>query len=822
MPIRLTPSPTSRSQQAESSVHPRSAGSNIDAFVAACGGAVRQSGKETICRCPAHADENPSLNVCVGDDGRLLIKCRANCSSESIVAAIGWTLTDLMAPGRTVTGDTRRAPRNKEKQVHLTVEAIAAAAARWKRGKTESTHIYMDKDNAPVFGVVRVRRPDGSKDIPQFRPVSGGWEFGGIKNNRPLYRLPELLAAPGDMTVSIFEGEKKADLAATLGLVATSCSQGAGNAKLTDFSSLEGRVVHLFADNDEPGTEHMADVAARAYAAGAVSVRNVTLPNLPPKGDIVDYHRARRSAGATDRQIGDEIRDAIKAATAVDRESAEAASDAGPVPADDEAPAKIADQLVALASNATLFHDEHDDPYATIRVDDHHETWRIELGHFSRWLCSQYYRAFKKAVPPASLTTAISQLSAMAAFDGDRHPVAVRVCRTGDIVWFDLCNETWQAIEITANGWRVVDNPPLRFIRKPGMRALPLPTTGLGNLDQLFDLLRFDDRDLRLLVTAWLVNCITATTSYPILALTGEQGSGKTTFCRALQRLVDPHDMEGRSPPRGEEDIAVAAQHAHLLCYENMSGISQQLSDSLCRVATGAGFAARKLFTDADERQLRFCKPIILNGIDDLATRSDLADRVISVQLEPIPKDRRLTEADLWATYTELQPQLLATILDIVVKVLATPNVDVPLERMAEYSRLGAKVAIALGLPPTAFSDAYRVNRDVASQTALESSSIGSALIRIVSTKRFHGPVQGLLQELQTAANVYEQRHADWPGSPRALGGELRRISPNLLRMGISVTFHGHRRDGHWVTVEETPAKHGHNGHNGHGEAQPS
>jgi putative DNA primase/helicase len=321
---------------------------------------------------------------------------------------------------------------------------------------------------------------------------------------------------------------------------------------------------------------------------------------------------------------------------------------------------------------------------------------------------------------------------------------------------------------------------------------------------------------LRLLVTAWLVNSLLSASSYPILAVTGEQGSGKTTFCRALQKLIDPHEMEGRSPPRNEEDLAVAAQHAHVLVYENMSGISRQLSDSMSRVATGAGFAGRKLFTDDDERQLRYCKPILLNGIDDLTTRSDFTDRVVSVQLEQIPSGRRMTEADLWETFADLQPQLLATLLDLLAKVLATGNVDVPLERMAEYSRLGAKVAIALGLAPTAFSDAYRVNRDFASDAALESSSIGPVIMRMVSQGRFHGLVTGLLHDLRAAADPFEQRHADWPTTPRALGGELRRIKPNLARMGISVTFQGRRRDGHWVTIEAVAPTHGHNDHNGH------
>lgn len=309
----------------------------LQAFINACGGAVRQSGKETVCHCPAHEDANPSLNVRLAGSGKLLIKCRAHCETKAILQAIGWTARDLMPRS-----PAKQAFRAKKSATYDSVEAIAAAAAKWKTGSIESIHLYRDEQGKDVFGVVRVRRPDGTKEVPQIRPEGDGWVFGGIKGSRPLYRLPELLTAPTDAPVSVFEGEQKADLAASLGFVATSCSQGAGNAKLTDFAPLASRILLLFADNDAPGRDHMLDVAARAYAAGAVSVWMANLPGLPPKGDIVDYSNARREAGLDDEQIADEIRDAIAKAKQVSRASSSAsANPSNPVsPAGDDTSSK--------------------------------------------------------------------------------------------------------------------------------------------------------------------------------------------------------------------------------------------------------------------------------------------------------------------------------------------------------------------------------------------------------------------------------------------------------------------------------------------------
>lgn len=781
----------------------------LASFLSACGGEQKRSGSEHVFRCPcrdnhANGDATPSGNVRLGDDGRLLVACRAGCSTESMVAAIGWSMANLMA------APTKAAPpqsRRNAKTIYSSLAEIAATAARLKKGKCESTHTYHDADGVAVLAVVRVRLADGKKEIPQVRPESGGWVFGGIGKNRPLYNLPEILAAT-DQAICVLEGEQKADLMTKLGFVATTTSQGAGKAKLTDFAAFKGRILHLFADNDAPGRSHMEDVAQRAHAAGAIAVFNVELSGLPPKGDVVDFYNANQKDGLNDEQIADAIRDAVAKAPELYKPAESTADvDNNDDGTDDDEDAgdsarSLADQIVVMASDAELFHTEQGEVYATFAVKDHRETCRIGSSQFSRWLASRFYQEQKQAVPAQAMATAIAQLTAMAHFDRECLTVHSRIARTANAVWIDLCNEKWQAVEITSKGWRVVDEPPVRFVRRSGMKAMALPIAGLQTFDPLFDLLHVDDLSTRLLVTAWLINSALQLTSYPVLGVTGEQGSGKSTFCRALQRLVDPHQVEGRSPPRNEEDIAVAAQHAHVLVYENLSSISPQLSDAMCRVATGAGFAARKLFTDDDERQLAFCRPLIINGIGDLATKSDLADRVVSVHLEPIPRDRRQTERLLWEKYEVLLPQLTGALFSLIAKVIGMPDLDVPLERMAEYSQIGAKVAVALGLPAAEFTDAYRQNRDSSSLTALESSAIGTPLLKLVRENTISCPIGSLLFELQRVADKYEIRHPEWPRTPRALGNELRRLSPNLVRIGISVVFPPRRKDGCWVRVE--------------------
>lgn len=58
---------------------------------------VREGARGWIARCPAHPDRSPSLSVDEGDDGRVLVRCFAGCTAESITAAVGLTVRDLFS-----------------------------------------------------------------------------------------------------------------------------------------------------------------------------------------------------------------------------------------------------------------------------------------------------------------------------------------------------------------------------------------------------------------------------------------------------------------------------------------------------------------------------------------------------------------------------------------------------------------------------------------------------------------------------------------------------------------------------------------------------
>ena len=216
-------------------------------------------------------------------------------------------------------------------------------------------------------------------------------------------------------------------------------------------------------------------------------------------------------------------------------------------------------------------------------------------------------------------------------------------------LYLDLCDATWRAVEIDTTGWRVIDNPPVRFRRAAGMQPLPVPVAG-GSIKVLRSFLNVQS-DSRLRPGGGLgTGVLRDRGPYPVLVLSGEQGSAKSTFSAILRSLLDPNTAPLRALPREDRDLFIAASNGHVLAFDNVSGLPAWISDTLCRLATGGGFAVRQLYTDQDEVLFDAARPVILNGIEEIVTRPDLADRAVFLTLQPIPEERRRPEQELWAS----------------------------------------------------------------------------------------------------------------------------------------------------------------------------
>jgi len=451
---------------------------------------------------------------------------------------------------------------------------------------------------------------------------------------------------------------------------------------------------------------------------------------------------------------------------------------------------KQADILIGLASDAELFHTADGTGYADLQINGHRETWPIRAKGFKRWLARRFYEETGGAPGSEALQSALNVVEAKADFDGPERHVFIRIGSHAEKLYLDLTDDSWQAVEVDKGGWRVMKNPPVRFRRAAGMKPLPIPASG-GSIERLRPFLNLQTDADFVLVIAWALAVLRDRGPYPVLVLSGEQGSAKSTFSAILRALLDPNTAPLRALSREDRELFIAANNGHVLAFDNISGLPTWISDTLCRLATGGGFSTRQLYTDQDEVLFEASRPIILNGIEDVVERPDLADRGLFLTLEPIPEECRRSEKELWAAFNHELPQILGALLDAVVEGLKRlPNTRLPKPpRMADFAAWATACETALW-PAGTFWSAYCGNRDKAVEDVIEANPVAAALRTFISMKRvWTGTATDLLRELVKVTDEPAGKYKDWPTNPRALSGKLRRVAPFLRKIGIEVKF---------------------------------
>jgi hypothetical protein len=328
-------------------------------------------------------------------------------------------------------------------------------------------------------------------------------------------------------------------------------------------------------------------------------------------------------------------------------------------------PESQATQLLNLVRHrCKLYHTPDRDPFVE-SLGDPPEVWRVRSSGFRHWLTREYLRDRQKVASGQAMEEAFRTIESLAIHDGDERKLHMRLARSGDSIYLDLCDAGWRVVEICPSGWRIIRNPPVAFRRESVMERFPVPVP--GSVRKLRGLMNLDTDQDWTLCLAWFIGALRPEGEgpYPILALHGEEGSAKSTATIMLKQMVDPSYVPLRSLFREERDLAIAAKRSWVLAFDNASELHPWQSDVLCRVATGAGLSTRKLHTDDDEVLFKFSRPVILNGIPSVTERADLASRAIVIELPYIQKDNRRLESDLWAEYRRLQPEILGGVSDL-------------------------------------------------------------------------------------------------------------------------------------------------------------
>jgi len=265
--------------------------------------------------------------------------------------------------------------------------------------------------------------------------------------------------------------------------------------------------------------------------------------------------------------------------------------------------------------------------------------------------------------------------------------------------------------------------------------------------------------------------------------------------------LVDPGVVKTFSFPRGIDELIQQLAHNQVVFYDNISIIKDYISDQLCRAVSGSGSSKRQLYTDDDDIIHTFKRSVGFNGINLGATKPDLLDRGLIIELERIDENKQLKPEGLWKQFEELRSQLLGYIFDILAKVLEWKNnANGPqlnltrLPRMAEFAEYGEMISRCMGNPSNLFINAYYKNIKLQSQEVLDSSVLASPILQLLvnrNDEKWIGTPTELLSDLEYCAEQLKiNTHSKlWPKSANVLSRRLKEIKINLKQICIEIEY---------------------------------
>ena len=474
---------------------------------------------------------------------------------------------------------------------------------------------------------------------------------------------------------------------------------------------------------------------------------------------------------------------------------------------------RAAQRLVELcrAENAELFHDSSGTAYATIPVDSHYETWPVESEPFQDWLMSRSLEVQGEVPSKATLADGLNTLCGLAKFSGEEETVHLRVCfdTEANRVLIDLTDATWRVVEVTTDGWKILDHSPVKFVRSANALPMPIPVAG-GSIDSLWKMLNVVEEN-RIYIVGWLLAVLRGGfRSYPLLNLYGEQGTGKSKAAGILRKLTDPNRVPLRRWHGDESELWVIATRNHVLAFDNLSTLTGDQSDALAALATGAGIGKRKLYSNSDEHAIGGSRPILLNGIPDCVSRGDLADRTLAVELEVIPWENRRTDEDMDRLIAAELPGVFGALLDAIaqgLRVRGTLTMD-RLPRLADVALWSAACEPVLGFEPGSLAYAIEMAAQRNAGQLVDSNPVAQAIQTLMESRsQWRGTYRELLAQLKSTRGQEDWGGKQFPDSPKALACSMRRVAPALRIVGIEIQAAGHSRVGCGVILAKREAR---------------
>jgi hypothetical protein len=737
--------------------------------------------------CPFHDDTSPSLKV-KEDVGF----CHGGCSGNGKPTAYDVFSLYMKRHGC----DFKTAKKALAERAGIDLK-LSSSGRRAGKKKVIATYNYHGLDETLLFQVRKYDVPPGSKGrFSQHRPDGQGDWFNNLEGVQPvLFGLPYLVNA---QEIWIAEGEKDAVALSFLGLDSTTAPMGAGKWDRVCVDGkppavLEGKCIVICRDNDGPkqkfaGQRHAETIAKSLHGvASSVKILDLTKiwPDLPEKGDVSDLiaHLGEDAAEKALRKLAEETREFDPAADSVlEDEKSEA---------DEKKHGETKFQRLMSLFNATgaqPFKDQYGTGWVCINRSGFHENIKLKGEDFKDYLGDLYYSQTGEPIGPSNIDMLCSILNHRAKLEV--RELHNRYCYQDARLLIDMGTDTWESIEVTPNGWKIVnlEKPPFR--RHSHQRPFPTPEAG-GKIQDLLEFIPCKDEGTQILLMVWVCCCFLEHVPRPGIVLHGPPNAGKSTTAEFLRCLVDSSILPLATLPPDEKELGQVIDHHAVISLDNLGVLKPWASDCLCRAVTGGGNSRRALFTNDDDFVAVYKRSFILTGVNVAAQNSDLLDRSILTEQTRFEGSGQRDIHELKASFAKVHGRLFGAILSALSGAMSVyPTIELTWSpRMKDFTRWGVAVAEVTGIGKNAFISAYQANIGAQHSEIVSTDIVAQAITKFMANKsQWEGSPSELYSALaEIVKEGGEDKSKGWPKAANAMSRRLTEIGHNLGQVGLMI-----------------------------------
>ena len=445
-----------------------------------------------------------------------------------------------------------------------------------------------------------------------------------------------------------------------------------------------------------------------------------------------------------------------------------------------------------------------DEVYAIVQINDHKETINLNSKKARQWLSHLNTIKFPGQIKGDEFyKNLLNSIIGETIFNNiNKSKIFQRIAQVNNKIYYDLGDPKWTIVEISRNGTQNLSyNEYMPVFRRSSTTSQQVkPVFSDENaLDKLTVLLCVSDKD-RLIFKIHIVAMFLQDCPIPVLALDGSAGSFKSTIAASIKRLVDPNGpkKEDNSSFMSSniENLNIQLYNRYMCNFDNVSKITKEMSDLLCRAVNGSSNPKRELYTNSDEIILTYRSKIILNGIAPNLDETDLQERTIWYERIPAGKTKRLTEQEFEEKFQKLLPYVLGKIMKTLcraIQIYSDVHQEVePQARMSDFEVWGEAISRSLGYEKKLFLIEHRdkINRDI---VALKDAHplIDCIVDLMKDCSNYENTMSNLFTRLNDLASNLgintASRFVRFPKQPNQLSKELKVVTPVMQKLGYAI-----------------------------------